>query len=256
MANEPQSNHRLLDAIVPVVIAVMVLIVGFIQNQISLTWPVIAAGIGLAVLSVTLGYFGARTLLRGLSRELTSSVLMAISPTKKYDTFGEKGPPALMMADELLRLEQVVECEEIWIFSEDLHDDAPASESNVDARPIVYNNIHKRDIRYTFIVPDNRLMQQKVTQKLLAGLNPHDAKKVRVHYLSAADWAKLPYGDGDIVMYNPTRRPITAPFLIAFELFRHERYWCPLPEPVAERWLARVCEIVPALYRSNVDPDS
>jgi hypothetical protein len=39
MANEPQSNHRLLDAIVPVVIAVMVLIVGFIQNQISLLGP-------------------------------------------------------------------------------------------------------------------------------------------------------------------------------------------------------------------------
>jgi threonine/homoserine efflux transporter RhtA len=91
MANEQPRGYRPLDAIAPIVIAVIVLIVGFIQKRVSLTWPVVAAGIGLAVLSVTLGYVGARFYLRDLLRDLTTSVLMSISPTQKLWPSWRKG---------------------------------------------------------------------------------------------------------------------------------------------------------------------
>lgn len=238
---------RLFDALVPVAIAIIVLLVGFIQRSIPLTWSVITAGIGLAVMSGGLGYAGAYLCFHRLAAELTS---IARAATTSRATL--MGPRSVVFdGREILEYERSVECEEVWIVSSDMHMDAPDTGAELDSRPTVRYNIKSRGMRYVFIVPDQIVIKRKITQRLLAGLTAREKRSIQVVYLPASDFGRMPYLDGNIAIYNPTRRPITTPLLVAFELYRSAA-WCTLPESIGDRWVARICEIASDLN----DPSS
>jgi hypothetical protein len=92
-----------------VVIAIIVLIVGYLQSSAKLTLSTIAAGIALGLVSASLGYAGAYFCFRRLSAELTLRVLSAVSHG------ADPAHPRSVLFDEreMLGFERSVECEEI-----------------------------------------------------------------------------------------------------------------------------------------------
>ncbi|MCA1604272.1 MAG: hypothetical protein LC775_02035 [Acidobacteria bacterium] len=192
-------NYRFYDALVPVAIAAFVLMLGYLQTLVPITFSVVLVGIGLGVLSATLGYAGAAFCFRRLSDNLTSSVLLAVTPMTDPDYSRWLSETLLLTDTELVKFEQTVECEEIWVVTSDLHLDAPTSDQgSVDIGQVVRHNVRYRGMKYLYLLPDNLLVKRKVTHQLLAELSSKEASKIRMVYLSPAQWNDLPYIDGDV----------------------------------------------------------
>lgn len=247
----PNPDYRLLDLLAPVAVAGIVLLIGLVQPSIKLDWTTITAGIALGLLSAGLGYIGAAFCFRRLSKNLTTAVLLAVAPNRDPDYSRWLSETLLVTDDELAAFEQSVDCGEIWVQSNDLHLDVPRDdEERVPFDRIVRHNIKHRNIRYVYILPDQLLIKRKVNNYLLAGLTSRERERIRVVYLNDGNWNQLPYIDGDFAIYNPRRTPETPPAVVYFEVPHPSRsYWCILPNPVAERWIARICEIIP-----DIDP--
>lgn len=98
--------------------------------------------------------------------------------------------------DQLREIERHVKAPEIWVVTRDPEFDS--SSSGGSFRPVVSENIHKKDTRYRYLVPES--MGVAVANSLVGDL-PHE--RLAVDRIPDNRWPELPLSSGAIIIYNP-----------------------------------------------------
>lgn len=258
MPEESRSDipKRVFDYFAPSVVAIafflLFLALSYISQKVKITWQLLLAGVSVIGLSSLIGVACALYTTRRLFQTDDGSRLEVPPIYAKElahvlkDALARISDAVTVTDAQVYEVEHQVQCAEIWVVTNDLYKDTPTDSDDITFAPVVEDNIKHRNIKYTYLLPKVTAIERKARQELLAPYNASELKRIRVFFLDADKWAALPYCDGDFAIYNPTRRPATTLPFVYFELPNtNQRYWIAGDSNLAERWAARIEEVVP-----------
>jgi hypothetical protein len=141
--------------------------------------------------------------------------------------------------------ERNCKCDEIWIVTPDLHKDIPLDDEPYCFEEIVFNNITKRGISYTYILCDSSDIVSRISA--LNARYENSASKPSICKVDVATWNLLPYVDGDFIIYNPRSKP-GASTEGYYELpIRGRNQWVKVEDKTVLSWVGRIITAVPSL---------
>jgi hypothetical protein len=180
-----------------------------------------------------------RYYLRGIERLLDLRAGLAASASlTRAGAAGE-----FWSAEELSQLERDIDVTTIWVIGQDFSGDLTEGAPFLS---VIRYNVYQRGVSYVYIAPDLALPRHQIGA-LRAALNLSvDDVRLRGIMVSHADWARLPYTDGNVTFYDPsTPRRTTAGY-----------FWYPggdgasfgrLGTDVVTKWVAQIEEICPSV---------
>ncbi len=151
------------------------------------------------------------------------------------------------ITDEFMALHEAkCKCKEIWIVSPDLHKDVDLPGERFCFKEIVYNNITERHVKYVYIISDNPTNRQRA-KAILAQYSEKDTIRIEFYLVPADIWVRLPYVDGDFIIYNPIMEDGIA-IEGYYELPVEGRdQWVKIEDNSIHSWVGRVSEVLSQL---------
>jgi hypothetical protein len=242
--NEADGNHdgnaarlRVLDLLLPVVVAVIALALSALSAEIKLSvssaalaFVAVSAAVA-AVVALVVNRYGGASPFQSLDATTLESLKLLQSGLIARD-------------EDVAELERSIQCMQVWIVTPDLHKDI-GEESFSD---IVEHNVKRREICYTWIVPESCDGIGAKKRRLLSAYTEDERERLRFIELSDEQWHRLPYTNGDLAIYNPTFEPPLTPTTIYFEYPDEERaLWIRVFPPVIDVWIDQIEEVIPEI---------
>lgn len=249
--SEHYDAKTLLRDIVPFGIAAAALLVGILSNNLGVPLTMRALGFVMVVaaLSIVVSACVSRALVGSRYRHdikaVDAQTAAELKQMREYvAAFGSLLAQGRILTDEYIaQLEaNIPDNSEVWIVSPNLHKDVPTAGEYCFER-VVRDNITKRNVRYTYLVPDEPLQRQRAVRMRNAFPKEHQ-DKVLIVPLKTDLWERLPYRGSDLAIYNPLQTNNQATEVV-FELPTGKRdQWVKADEVLTSAWSREISRVL------------
>lgn len=256
--SEKYNIRSFLRDIIPLAVAAAVLITSSLSNTLSI--PLTLRGLGFVV---TIGLLSALVSViltkrivdltyRGVINELLGDFQAldkntSVELKKICDCINSLrsllSQGRILTDDYIAQIESSVpECSEVWVITPDLHKDIPTAGAYCFDN-IVRENITKRNVNYTYLIPNEPIIRQRA-QRIKSTCPEEHQDKVKIITLNHELWERLPYTGSDLAIYNPLETN-SQPSALVFELPTGKRdQWIQADDTLTDLWSREVSKII------------